>query len=167
MATDDYIEDDAVSALEELEAAALSAVEGADVGGDVVVPEPLGSSWAFDFDRGRFERRGTAPARASGTAAVAQWVQTAIRVPRAGLGIYGDDFGFDDPEDSIGRTLVNVGDYVRRLREAVVLHDRIADVEILDASFDSATGVLELGRVIVFTDEGDRLDVGPATMQFD
>ncbi len=77
-------DDTALTPEEELEAAAQSALAPEYPEAPVEEPEPLGRSSVFDHSRGRFVRRGAAPAQVTGRAALEQWCLNAVYSARFG-----------------------------------------------------------------------------------
>ncbi len=142
---------------EELNAAAASALAAA--GGTPSIdqePEPLGMTWLFDFERGRFIRRGGAPLEVYGISSLAIWAQTAIRTPRLGFAVFSDEFGVDDPEGLVGHLDIaeRIADYEESRREALTVHDRIADIANFVSSVD---GDVVTVKFEIITDAGENL----------
>lgn len=140
---------------EDLDAAAASALADADdPTEEEEVPQPFGFSWYFDFSTGQFARNGTSPARVSGLDALAQVCMMALRSARFAHAVFSENFGMEDPEDVIGETQVDElsGDYEERVREALLVIDRVSAVEVT-ADFDPVQGVLFLSNLTVTTDD--------------
>lgn len=156
-------EESAISPEEDLEAAIASALapEYAEIPGEI--PEPLGRTWAFDWDRGRFIRRGQAPAEVTGKDSVAQWVQMVVHTARFSHGVFSTEFGIEDVEDVIGRLPSGavLSSYRDRLLRALLEHERITGLEDFKADYDPATDVIEIKQfVVVLDDEDDRIVFG-------
>jgi hypothetical protein len=154
-------DDDAVSPADALKAAAASAVD--EPTGEVVPepPQPLGMSWAFDWDRGRFIRQGNAPAEVRGLDALREWCLMTVNSARFAHTVFSDEFGVDRPDDLIGELDVDemVSDFEERIREALLVHDRIAGVEDFEADWDPETGILTISEFDVLTDDDMPLDL--------
>lgn len=150
--------DDAVSPDDALAAAAAGALADPDVPIEVVVdpPEPFGRTPAFDFEAGRFIRRGGAPAWVTGFEALEQWCLMAANSARGAHRIFSDEFGTDNLNAALGTTgpeaVEAADDALQALREAWLVHDRIAEVEG-DAEFDPVAGVVLFTSLYVVTDE--------------
>lgn len=124
-------------------------------------PEPFGRSWAFDWERGQFVRRGDSPAEVHELAALREWCLMAIYSERYGSAVFSDEFGMQSPDDLIGEAVVPemLADWEQRLTEALLVHDRITSVENFEASFDPETGVVTIESFDVTTDEADALSL--------
>lgn len=150
-------DDDAVDPTTALEAAVASSVD--DPTAEVVEdpPEPFGMSWAFDWSTGRFIRQGDSPAEVRDHDALREWCLAAAHCARFAHAVFSDDFGMERPDDIIGELEVAelISDYEQRLREALLVHDRVAGVENFDADWDPATGILTINSFDVLTDEED------------
>lgn len=160
-------DDDRSSPAEDLDAAAASSLADPDepVEEDDV-PQPFGFSWFFDFELGRFRRYGTAPARVSGLDALAQVCMMALRSARFGHTVFSDEFGMEDPEDIIGEVEVDdlSGDYEDRVREALLVIDRVSAVE-LGTDWDAVQGILFITDLTVTTDNDAVLALGDLTLE--
>lgn len=152
-------DDPAISPEDDLASAAASALapDFTPVPGEA--PVPIGRSWLFDHVLGRFVRRGQDPDAAVGDQALAMWCLNAIYSARFAHAVFGDDFGMERPEDPIGETAVNVGDYVARLRRALTVHDRVTAVSVEGATYDPASGVFDVGIVTVTKDDQTTLSL--------
>ena len=126
------------------------------------VPTPIGMTWVFDFDRGEFVMHGHAPAEAWGLAAVRQYCLMAVHTARYANDVFTDDFGMEEPEDPIGEVVSDelIADYEDRLREALLVHDRIAGVQEFKAAFDQQTGTLNIEGFDVIMDDETLLTFG-------
>lgn len=155
-----------LSAEEELELAAASALapDYPALPGRPAVP--LGRTWRFDWAQGRFISRGASPAETEGKGAVEEWCQMALHSARGAHAVFPEDFGVEDPEADVGglpssSSLVSLED---RLREALLRHDRITDVEEFEADYDPASDVVTVRRFIVVLDEGEALEFFPGVV---
>lgn len=121
-------------------------------------PVPFGRTYAFDYERRRLVRRGGAPVEVAGLSALVQWLLAAAYTARGAHAIYSPAFGTTRPDWPIGEIDVDerVADYENALREAWLVHDRVATVENFSADFDPTTGILTFS-VDVVTDEDERV----------
>lgn len=127
-------------------------------------PQPIGTTWLFDFEAGQMVRRGLAPAEARGLESVRIWVLTAMHTARWSSGLFSDAFGIEEPDDLLGDVdpFPALRRYEDRLRGALTVHDRITDVTDFVADFDPATGVITIENFDVVLDDQARLSlVGP------
>lgn len=170
MSTDDFTlipaDDDQITAEDDLEAAAQSALLD---GEQAVDPEdegpiPFGRTWAFDYERQRFVRHGLAPAEVRGADALAQWCLMALHAARYAHPVFSEDFGTERPDDLIGEAqpVELLADFEDRMRDALLVHDRIAEVADLKATYDPASDVVAISDFTVITDEGDDVIVPEA-----
>lgn len=159
-------DDEVIPADEDVASAVAAALqEPAPVAGEP--PEAYGSTWQLDFLTNRFRRHGDAPIRISGIAGLGVWCEMAIRTARFAHSVFSDDFGMDRPEDIIGHVDIGelVGDYEARIREALLVHDRIVDVTGFDADYSADTGVLTIRTFEIVTDDQRRVPVGPLRLE--
>jgi hypothetical protein len=130
-------------------------------------PEPFGLTWVFDFEAGQFVRQGAAPAEAStDEASLEQWCLMVLYSARFAHAVFDDDIGIEYPTDPLGELGSRewLGDYAERMREALMQHERIADVTNFQGDFEQATGVLRISGFDVMTDEGETVSVGAVAM---
>lgn len=148
--------DDLLTPEDDLNAAAASALEDPNAPIPVAgnVPEPLGVSWLFDFEAGRFVRQGGAPARVTDVESLKQWCLAALNSARYAHAIFSDEFGMEHPVDDLGAAVATevVTDFATRIRDALLVHDRISDVTDIISSFDPLSGIVFVSFVVV-TDE--------------
>lgn len=119
---------------------------------DAVVP--LGYTWSFDWEAGRFARRGTQPARVAGVAALEQRCLMALHSARYAHAAFSDEFGVEDPQHGIG----TVGDEAREaaedwsemIRDALLVIDEVADVQCTPA-YDPVAGAILIPDLVVTT----------------
>lgn len=137
-----------------LDAAAASAA--ADPSLQPVVedpPEPFGRTPLFDFEAGRFVRRGGSPVWVTGFEALKQRVLMAILSARYAHSVFSDEFGAEGLNGLLGRLDEQVTDDARQIiRDAVLVLDRVVDVT-LTPSFDPLSGILSIPDLTVVTDE--------------
>ncbi len=147
-------------------AAASSLADPDDPTEEEDVPQPFGYSWFFDFAAGQFVRNGPTPARVSGLDALAQVCMMALRSARFAHTVFSEVFGMEDPEDVIGESAVDelAGDYEARVREALLVIDRVSAVD-LSADFDPVQGVLFISGLTVTTDDDAELALGDLTLE--
>lgn len=120
-------------------------------------PIPFGRTWAWDRERERYVRLGTAPVEVRGAAALREWIYNALATAQGVHPIFSDEFGIEDPDDWIG--LVDPTDAIStfepRAREAILQHDRVEDLDDLTPSFDPSTGTITIPDIVVITDQAD------------
>lgn len=157
------IDDPEVPAEDALNAAMADAL-GDDTGLAAVEtagPEPFGSTWAFDWEQGRYKRHGGRPVRVTGLAALREWCMMAVNSTRFAHVVFTDRFGIDDPLEGIGTGLGEdddlPADYEEKIRNALLIHDRIVDVTDFDIEWNPVEGVLYIHYFRVVTDEADEL----------
>lgn len=150
-------DDDPVTPEADLDAAAAAAL--ADPALAPVAdgaPEPFGRSWAFDFTRGRFIRQGLAPAVTTDLDSLRQWCMTTLNSARYAHPIFSSDFGIEKPQGPVGdagdRARDSADDWRVAARDALLVHDRIADVSVT-ATYDPVAGVVLVEDLLVVTDE--------------
>lgn len=124
-------------------------------------PIPFGVSWAFDWEAGRFKRHGQSPVRVTGLDALREWCMMAVNSTRFAHGVFSDRFGMDDPNELIGGGLGEdddiASDAEEKIREALMIHDRIVDVTEFDIEWNPVEGILYLHSFTAVTDEADEL----------
>lgn len=147
--------DDLRTPEDDLDAAIAGALEDpATIESEEPPAIPLGMSWAFDWERGRFKRRGGSPAEVRGIDALVQWLEMARRVKRDAHDVFSPQFGMDGPEDWMGHVDVAeaASDYGAQLSEAWGVHDRVASVEDFTAHFEEDEETIFIDRLHVVTD---------------
>ncbi len=145
------------AALDAAEASALPEPDEALLPEDPV--EPLGRTWLFNFETGRFVRSGQAPAGVSGVGALKVWILMAIHTARGAHAVFTDAFGIEDPNLMIGAVdgASLVDEYGAQIREALLVHDRISDVEEYVAEYYPDQGVMYIENLTILTDEEETL----------
>lgn len=121
-------------------------------------PEPMGRTWDFDWERGRFKRDGTAPREVRGTDAVAQWAQMVLHTAQRAHPIFSARFGVPRPDGPIGDAigvLEGASDWAAAAREALLLHDRIASVENVTIEWYPEDGLIYVRSMDAITDEAE------------
>lgn len=149
-------DDEGIEPEDDLAAAEASALDDEPEEAPEDVVEPFGSSWHFNFETGRFYRSGLEPKRVSGRDALAVWCDTVMHTARWAHPIFSAEFGMEEPEDIIGEATdaaVIASDWLARLREALMVHDRIVGVEHIDAHYHPDEGILHVHELTVITDE--------------
>lgn len=153
-------DENAVSPLDDLNAAAASAVSDPGTAAEAAVDpvEPFGVSWAFDYVAGRFKRQGTSPGRVEGTSALVEWCMTALNSRRYAHAIFSDEFGMEKPQGTrrglpAGRAAEEyASDWGAKAREALLVHDRIVNVAMTPL-YDPVKGLITIDNLVVVTDE--------------
>jgi hypothetical protein len=161
-------DDEGLSPADELAASVAGAVaEPGAVQPDAnPAPAPFGKTWVFDFETGRFVRAGASPVPTNGFGALQQWVLMAVHSARYAHSVFTDEFGMESPDDGIGelRSAEMVSDYEQRLREAVLVHDRVTALQNFAASYNPIEGVLYISYFEVVTDEEEVVPSGDITL---
>lgn len=161
-------DDEGLSPARGLQASIAGAVAepGAIIPEPTDAPTPFGRSWAFDFEKGRFIRAGSSPIPTAGFASLQQWILMMAHSARYAHRVFSDDFGIEHPTDGIGelRAAELVSDYEQRLREGLLVHERVTGLENFDAAYDPSTGVLTIAYFEVVTDEEEVVPVQDVTL---
>lgn len=157
----DSAEDERVDAAE---ASALAEEEEQTEDEDLM---PLGMSWVFDFEAGRFMQGGQGPLRAYGEDALVQWCLMAMNSTRFAHAVFSEAFGVESVEDLIGAVMASeiAGEFEARLRDALLVHDRIVDVADFAVTYDGASDTFFVDSFTVVTDEEERVAVTETTLQ--
>lgn len=155
-------DDDLIGPEDRMNAAAAAALAdpGAPTAAPTEAPEPLGISWLFDFDAGRFVRQGTAPARVTGNDTLKMWCLTALNSARFAHAVFSDEFGMENPVIDLGAAVAAevAVDFAARIRDALLVHDRISDVADITTNFDPTMGVVFTSFTVV-TDEEETVPI--------
>ena len=122
---------------------------------------PFGSSWQFDFETGLFVREGSGAQRAYGEAAIAMWCMMALSSTRFAHDVFSEAFGTESTDDLLGQAMTGeiASEYEARMRDALLVHDRIVAVEDFMVEFDPASDTLEISNFTVVTDEEERMSI--------
>jgi hypothetical protein len=131
-------------------------------------PVPFGATWLFDFETGQFVQRGSSPVPVSGFAALEQWCLMAIQSVRYAHPVFSDDFGREEPEESlIGELAAGeaLADWQAALVEALLVHERITSIEDFTMTWDPSTGVLYIESFTVVTDTDESVTVSDVTLR--
>lgn len=93
--------------------------------------EPFGRGWAFDFTINQFVKSGLSPAEVHELDHLRVWVEKTLRTARYAHAIYSDSYGMEEPfgAESNVATADVVGIYQQHVTDALLVHDRIADVQ--------------------------------------
>lgn len=125
------------------------------------LPEPLGQSWLWDPEKGRFVRDGLAPRVVTGLDALRVWCLVAVYSARYAHEVFTPAFGIDDPDSVVGVAAdltAAANAYGDSLREALLVHDRITAVDNYGWTWDEH-GTLRVS-FDVLTDENEKLNFG-------
>jgi hypothetical protein len=124
----------------EIEAALEADPSELDLVVDTAEPEPIGRSWAFDFQQRRFRRgRGLSPQATSGMGTLTQWIEKALRTARGAHPVSPDTYGMPAAslEGMIGsRVGIVPPDLEERVTETLLFHPRITAVRDFTYSHD-------------------------------
>jgi len=152
---------DADTALDAAEASALDSLLSATA--TIPPPVPFGRTAPFDYATGRFIRLGDgAIPWVSGKAALREWIYAALQTGRGGCPLYDDEFGFERPNDFLGSVdpSEQMATLEERLRDCVLVHDRVQDIDDYEAEYDPRRGVIEIEDLTIVTDEAEAVGVG-------
>jgi hypothetical protein len=136
--------EDPVSPDDQLDNAAASALdEPAAVTGDA--PVAFGREWVFDYDQRRFVRGlDGAPLEARGTEGLRTWLGGVVHTARGAHRVFSDEHGMDKPNAPIGQAgadaVEHASDWGEKLRDAVMVHDRVTGVSNFDGYYDPDQG---------------------------
>lgn len=145
------------------EASALAEAEEQTEDDDLL---PLGMSWVFDFEARRFVQGGQGPLRAYGEDALIQWCLMAVNSTRFTHDVFSEAFGIESLDDLIGSVMAPelAAEFESRAREALMVHDRIVDVEDFAVTYDGASDTLHIDTFTVVTDDEERVAVNETTL---
>lgn len=143
----------ALSGEEEL-AAAESVFDEPEVEAEERIP--FGRSWLFDFEKQEFVLQGTDPAPASGMDSLKMWILNTLYTSRFSSPIHSDDYGIEVPDDILGSPVdaMVTGIIERSITEALMVHDRITEVERFTFATDEEDGTILYVDFVVTTDDG-------------
>ena len=116
---------------------------------------PFGLTWAFDPDTGQVATYGTMAVEVSGPDSVKIWALVALNSKRFAHEIFSDDFGMEVPDRLIGfqYEAERNADYIRDVRETLLVHDRIADVRDFTFRYNDDEEHVEMDAEIILDDE--------------
>jgi hypothetical protein len=123
---------------------------------DLIVEEderpPLGRSWGFDFQRGRFIRAGgKGPLSIHGIHTLEQWIEKCLRTARYAHVVHSPRFGIDRPFSMFGQPAAAFpDDYEDRVREGLLNHPRIDDVTDFVVETDAADDFAQVSFTVHF-----------------
>jgi hypothetical protein len=153
-----------ISADEALDAAEASALDDPLSATATTPPAiPFGRTAPFDYATGRFVRLGDgAVPWVSGKAALREWIYASLQTGRGGCPLYDDSVGFERPNDFLGTVdpSESMSTLEERLRDCVLVHDRIEDIDDYEAEHDPRSGVIEITDLTIITDEAEAVVVG-------
>lgn len=148
----------------QLDAAEASALDEPLAAVTVAPPViPFGRTAPFDFATGRFVRLGDgAIPWVRGKSALREWVGVVLHTGRGGCPLYSDEFGFERLEDYLGDVdpSEQMATLEERLRDSILVHDRVQDLDDYEAEFDPKRGVVELTDFTIITDEAEAVVLG-------
>lgn len=107
---------------------------------DYLATLEFGTTWAFDFEAGRFFKRGNSGqvAQVSEKEAFAQWCMAALHTERLTAYVVTDQFGveFENIVRSIGGATVAAAMVRQTIEEALSVHDRYNGIDKFTATID-------------------------------
>lgn len=124
-------------------------------------PPPVGRSYAFDFQAGRFVRaaNGHAPAGTVGEATLRTWVEKCLGTSRGALPTQPPGYGLLNVHDLVGGPVgAPPTDLEQRIHDALTFHPRIASIADFGFAFDEDEEYLSVGFTII-TDRDERVPV--------
>jgi hypothetical protein len=118
-------------------------------------PSPMGMTWQIDPDTGLLDLYGSAPVAVNGVDAVRVWAATALSIKRFAHPIFSDNYGMDDPTAPLGRQFdaERNADYIRDVRQTLLVHDRITDVHNFVFRYDPDDTFVEMDADMILDDE--------------
>lgn len=120
-------------------------------------PEPVGRSWAYDFQQRRFVSgpNGHSPANTFGDATTRGWIEKVMNTDRGAHPVHPDEYGIEKLGEGFGgpTSLFPTGDYEHRIREALLFHPRIADVRDFAWDVDAADEAIAVDFVVLLDDD--------------
>jgi hypothetical protein len=131
-------------------------------------PPPVGRSWAFEYwgEREGFVREGGRGAlETREIATLRQWIEKCVNTERGVHPIHPPDYGLRGLNEVIGAppSSLALGTLAERVRQALIFHPRISDIENFRYSFDPDDDLLEVSfRVLLDGDES--VDVEQLTL---
>lgn len=124
-------------------------------------PEPIGRSWAFDFQSKRFVMAGHGPVETRRTQTLRYWIEKCMRTPQGAVTIEPADYGFDSPTDIFGDQFdsADIGTLEDRTREALLFHPAITGIQDFTAaqSTEDEEALLVAFRVVL--DDDTQIDI--------
>jgi hypothetical protein len=124
-------------------------------------PIPIGRTWLFDFGKGDFDMNGVTPRRSDGLSeelVIQQWIRRCLTTERYAYMGYPDWFGVEMDQVVSGELSGQVAHehIIETVRDALLQHDRISEVDDFEVS--EISGTLWI-RCTVYLDRGEALDV--------
>lgn len=153
---DDTVEDARVDAA--LGSALALDAQPEDDGDDAI---PFGMSWAYDWDAGHFVRSGSGAVPVYGEDALAEWCQMAIAATRSAHAVFTEAFGIESLDAIIGHVMADEipAEFEARLRDALLVHERIVDIQDISIDYDVGSDVLSFDAFSVITDEEESVEL--------
>lgn len=118
-------------------------------------PIPLGMTWQFDVQAGRFVTAGGQPVAVSGPDAVAMWCSMALKTARFAFRVFSNQFGIVAPESTIGVLVTGelLADYAEAAIDALMVHDRITDVQDFAPEWEASSRAIVIPAFRVILDD--------------
>lgn len=101
-------------------------------------PDPVGRSWAFNFETQRFVLAGHQPIETRRTQTIRYWIQKCLTQPQGGNLIHPAGYGFDKPTEIFGQQFdaADQSTLQERVEDALLPHPSITAVEAFEAGQD-------------------------------
>lgn len=124
-------------------------------------PEPYGRSLAFDHEARKFPLIGGQPNWTEGIETLIQWIKNMMWTSRMAHTIFSDDFGMDDPWALVGAPAQAAlwQAYKTDLNDALLVHDRIAEVNSIQMDVDPEEPDLVIVTIEITTDEAEEITI--------
>jgi hypothetical protein len=120
-------------------------------------PDPVGRSWAYDFQHRHFVHAsgGHAPVATFGEATMRGWIEKVLHTDRGAHPIHPDEYGIERSGGIFGGPVAQfpTGDYEHRIREALLFHPRIVDVGSFAWDIDPMDEAISCEFVVTLDDE--------------
>jgi hypothetical protein len=128
-----------------------------DVEIDIQPPQPVGRSWAFDWQARSFVTgtRSRGPIATRGLASIEGWIAKCLSTARGAHVIHPPKYGIlRGATDLISRQVGFVpADFAERVREALTFHPRVADVRDFAYDYDPGEEWTAVSFTVVLDDE--------------
>lgn len=149
---------DAEADIDALFDASNEAIEDVSTEDDLEViqpePDPIGRTWAYDFNAGEFVNVGHSPLAVRGDAALAVWIEKCLRTHRGASVVHLPEYGMTRPlNDYLGGDPDDTFEMKADIEDAITFHPHVTKLEdiIIDISDDRA----EISFRVILADGGE------------